>query len=77
MGIVNVTPDSFSDGGQRFDPARAVDAGIAMAEQGALVVDVGGVTDRAQRPYTEEAGACCPWWLRFGRGHWSIDEPPT
>lgn len=46
MGIVNVTPDSFSDGGQRFDPARAVDAGIAMAEQGALVVDVGGESTR-------------------------------
>ncbi len=42
MGVVNVTPDSFSDGGERFDPARAIEAGVRMAEQGADVIDVGG-----------------------------------
>ena len=35
MGIINVTPDSFSDGGRLLDPARAVDAGVQMVEEGA------------------------------------------
>lgn len=46
MGIVNVTPDSFSDGGDRLDPAQAIEAGLAMAEAGAAVVDVGGESTR-------------------------------
>lgn len=46
MGVVNVTPDSFSDGGERFDAARAVAAGIRLSEEGALVVDVGGESTR-------------------------------
>lgn len=46
MGIVNVTPDSFSDGGDRYDSERAVEAGLEMHEQGALVVDVGGESTR-------------------------------
>jgi dihydropteroate synthase len=46
MGIVNVTPDSFSDGGQRQDPAAAIAAGHAMLEQGADILDVGGESTR-------------------------------
>ncbi len=46
MGVINVTPDSFSDGGGRFDSARAVDAGLAMAEAGAAILDVGGESTR-------------------------------
>jgi dihydropteroate synthase len=46
MGIINVTPDSFADGGQRFDPARAVDAGMRMVEDGADLLDVGGESTR-------------------------------
>ena len=46
MGIVNVTPDSFSDGGQLEDAAVAAEAGIRMAEQGAAIVDVGGESTR-------------------------------
>jgi dihydropteroate synthase len=46
MGILNVTPDSFSDGGQRFDPQRAVAGGLAMAAAGADIVDVGGESTR-------------------------------
>ncbi|HZP47633.1 MAG TPA: dihydropteroate synthase, partial [Vicinamibacterales bacterium] len=34
MGILNVTPDSFSDGGLRLDPARAIDAGVRMVDEG-------------------------------------------
>jgi len=46
MGVVNVTPDSFSDGGRLLDPAVAIEAGVRMAEQGADLVDVGGESSR-------------------------------
>jgi len=46
VGIVNVTPDSFSDGGRVEDPELAVQAGSAMAEAGAALIDVGGESTR-------------------------------
>lgn len=46
MGIVNVTPDSFSDGGKFFDAAAAAAHGERLAEEGADVVDVGGESTR-------------------------------
>jgi dihydropteroate synthase len=46
MGVINVTPDSFSDGGALFDPDRAIEAGVRMAEQGADLIDVGGESTR-------------------------------
>jgi len=46
MGILNVTPDSFSDGGQFLDPAIAVEHGLEMASQGAAIIDVGGESTR-------------------------------
>ena len=46
MGVINVTPDSFSDGGVLFDPAAAVDSGVQMVEQGAGILDVGGESTR-------------------------------
>jgi len=46
MGIVNVTPDSFSDGGQQLDPRDAIAAGAAMAADGADIIDVGGESTR-------------------------------
>ena len=46
MGIVNVTPDSFSDGGQFADSAAAAGAGADMASDGAAIVDVGGESTR-------------------------------
>ena len=46
IGILNVTPDSFSDGGDRLDPQTAIDAGLAMAEAGADLIDVGGESAR-------------------------------
>ena len=46
MGILNVTPDSFADGGRHFDPNRAVDAALRMVEDGADIVDVGGESTR-------------------------------
>ncbi|HLH28606.1 MAG TPA: dihydropteroate synthase [Acidimicrobiales bacterium] len=46
MGILNVTPDSFSDGGRWFDRGRAIEHGLAMVAEGADVVDVGGESTR-------------------------------
>ena len=46
MGIVNVTPDSFSDGGQFIDAGRAVEHGLELAAAGAAVLDVGGESTR-------------------------------
>ncbi len=42
MGILNVTPDSFSDGGDYFDSKKAIARGIEMIEEGATIIDVGG-----------------------------------
>jgi len=46
MGVVNVTPDSFSDGGVHYDPDVAVAAARRMVEEGAAIVDVGGESTR-------------------------------
>jgi dihydropteroate synthase len=46
MGVVNVTPDSFSDGGLHLDPAAAVAHAVQLAEEGADVLDVGGESTR-------------------------------
>jgi dihydropteroate synthase len=46
MGVVNVTPDSFSDGGVHFDPGKAVSAARRMLDEGAAIVDVGGESTR-------------------------------
>ena len=54
MGIVNVTPDSFSDGGKFFEHSRAVDHALRLAEQGADLLDVGG---ESTRPYATPVSA--------------------
>jgi dihydropteroate synthase len=46
MGIVNVTPDSFSDGGRHFDEAAAFEHGLRLHEEGADIVDIGGESTR-------------------------------
>jgi dihydropteroate synthase len=46
MGILNITPDSFADGGLRVDPVRAVEDGLRMLEEGAHILDVGGESTR-------------------------------
>ena len=46
MGILNVTPDSFSDGGRFDDPGRAVAQGLRMVRDGADLIDVGGESTR-------------------------------
>lgn len=63
MGVVNVTPDSFSDGGRWFDAGRAVEHGLRMVEEGADIVDVGGESTQpgAQRvPADEELRRVLP-----------------
>jgi dihydropteroate synthase len=46
MGVVNATPDSFSDGGRYLDPAAAIAHGLALVADGAAVIDVGGESTR-------------------------------
>jgi dihydropteroate synthase len=63
MGVLNVTPDSFSDGGAWRDPARALDHALAMVEAGADLVDVGGESTRpgaAAVPLDEELARVVP-----------------
>lgn len=63
MGVVNVTPDSFSDGGAWFEPSAAVAHGLELWAQGADILDVGGESTRpgADRPsVAEELGRVLP-----------------
>lgn len=63
MGILNVTPDSFADGGAYPDPGRAVEAALALEEAGADIIDVGGESTRpgaARLSAAEEAGRVVP-----------------
>jgi dihydropteroate synthase len=53
MGIVNVTPDSFSDGGRRLDPEAAVAHGLRLEAEGADILDIGG---ESTRPGAEPVG---------------------
>jgi dihydropteroate synthase len=55
MGILNVTPDSFSDGGLHVEPGAAVDRALRMVEEGAHIIDVGGLSTRpGSKPVTED-----------------------
>jgi dihydropteroate synthase len=56
MGVINVTPDSFSDGGSWLEPIAAIEHGLQLCSQGADLVDVGGESTRpgAERPPVEE-----------------------
>ncbi len=63
MGVLNVTPDSFADGGRYLDPARAVEAGLRMAAEGADLLDIGGESTRpgaAPVPVEEELARVLP-----------------
>ncbi len=46
MGVLNVTPDSFSDGGEFFTTEKAIEHGVRMAAEGAQIIDVGGESTR-------------------------------
>ena len=65
MGIVNVTPDSFSDGGQFFEPQWAVDHALQLIAEGANILDVGGESTRpGATPVSEEEELRRVWILR-------------
>jgi dihydropteroate synthase len=55
MGILNVTPDSFSDGGQYLDVSRAVEHALRMVDAGAALIDVGGESTRPGAPAVDAA----------------------
>lgn len=57
MGVVNVTPDSFSDGGLYYDPDRALEHALKLLEDGADIIDVGGESTRPGTPVvSDESG---------------------
>ena len=58
MGVLNVTPDSFSDGGAAFDSGRAIDRALAMENEGADIIDVGA---ESTRPGAEAVDAAEEW----------------
>jgi dihydropteroate synthase len=63
MGVVNVTPDSFSDGGLFLDPEAAIEHGLRLAREGAGILDVGGESTRPGAepvPEREELGRVLP-----------------
>ena len=63
MGVINVTPDSFSDGGRFLDPARAIELGLQLRSEGADILDIGGESTRpgsAPIPVEEELRRVLP-----------------
>ncbi|MDQ3353315.1 MAG: dihydropteroate synthase [Actinomycetota bacterium] len=58
MGVLNVTPDSFSDGGRWTDPELALDRGLEMVAEGADVIDVGGESTRPGAQPVDDAEQC-------------------
>ena len=64
MGIVNVTPDSFADGGRHSTTEQAIAHGLQLVEEGADLLDIGGESSRPApfpSPRTRSCGASCPW----------------
>src|SRR5437762_12782717 len=74
MGVLNVTPDSFSDGGQFLDAPRAIEHALAIESAGADVLDIGGESTRpgsSGTPAAAELAAVLPVFQRL-RGRLSI-----
>jgi dihydropteroate synthase len=55
MGVVNVTPDSFSDGGRHLDPQAAIEHGLGLVDEGASMLDIGGESTRPGASPVDEA----------------------
>ena len=60
MGVVNVTPDSFSDGGQFLEPQPAIAHGLRLLDEGADILDIGGESTRPGAPIADAAGRAVP-----------------
>jgi dihydropteroate synthase len=76
MGILNVTPDSFSDGGHYADPAKAVGAARAMAAAGADIIDIGAESTRPRATPVDaatESARLAPVLAGLDGLNWSID----
>ena len=70
MGVVNVTPDSFSDGGQFLEAETAIRHGVNLVREGADILDVGGESTRpAATPVTEEEEIARRTGARIRRAH--------
>ncbi|MEJ2198513.1 MAG: dihydropteroate synthase, partial [Desulfuromonadales bacterium] len=70
VGILNVTPDSFSDGGRFLRPQQAIEQGRRMAAEGADLIDIGGESTRpgaAQVSVQEELDRVIPVVAKLGR----------
>lgn len=70
MGVLNVTPDSFSDGGKYFETSAAIQRGLQLAEEGADIIDIGGESTRPGAepvPATEELRRVIPVIEALGR----------
>ena len=65
MGVLNVTPDSFSDGGEYLDERKALEHAVRMAEEGADIIDIGGESSRpgaeAISPTSMDVSMCNPY----------------
>ena len=59
MGIVNVTPDSFSDGGQCLAPEAAVAHALELVKEGAAILDIGGESTRREPSRWASRRKCC------------------
>src|SRR5688500_11680631 len=59
MGVLNITPDSFSDAGVAFDPARAIDLALQFEADGAVIIDIGA---ESTRPGAAVVDAPEEWW---------------
>jgi dihydropteroate synthase len=58
MGILNVTPDSFADGGQHFETQHAISRGQEMIDEGVDIIDIGGESTRPGSSPTSYSRAC-------------------
>jgi dihydropteroate synthase len=76
MGIVNVTPDSFSDGGLYLDPERAIAHGHDLANEGAEILDVGGESLLRSPARPARAGPCPSTRPRLRSPRWRSTPAP-
>ena len=65
MGVLNVTPDSFSDGGEFLDPQRAIEHALEMERAGADLVDIGGESTRPEKCHRTTHCDCCSDFSAF------------